>query len=486
MEIVDPESGRSRDDGEVGEIWVRGASIARGYWQRPEATLETFQARRADGSGPFLRTGDLGFARNGELYVTGRRKDLLIIRGRNVYPQDVEWVACAAHPTIRPEGAAAFAVEVEGEERLVVVLEVERPGKTFDPAPVVAAVRAAIAAQLDLDVYAVSLLKPATLPKTSSGKVQRHACREGFLNGTLDELARSLLDNQTIAPGLIAPVVARPMSEIEAWLVARLGRSSASRRKRSIGAAPLASFGLGSLQAVALAGELQDWLGRTLSPTLVYEHPTIEALALVLSGEREPESRPSREPGEPSVDSIAIVGIGCRFPGAVSTPEEFWALLTAVSTRWGRHRRAAAKKAARAARGGFLRQVDRFDAEFFGIARREAICTDPQQRMLLEVAWETFEDAGIAIERWRGAAVGVFLGVSTHDYAHRLAMTEQLEAYGLTGTRRASRRIVCRTPSISGVRASRSTPRVHRRWWRSIWPVRACAAAIPHSHWRAA
>jgi amino acid adenylation domain-containing protein len=434
VEIVDPTTGMIRENGHVGEILVHGSSVAAGYWGRPDATTETFRARLADGSGPFLRTGDLGFALNGELYVTGRRKDLMIVRGRNVYPQDVEWVAVGAHPLARAEGAAAFAIENEGEERLVVALEVERPGKAFDPMPVVAAVRAAIASQLDLDVYAICLLKPATLPKTSSGKVQRHACRAAFLAGTLDELARSTWDGSCVPAVPVAEVAARPLSEIEAWLVSRVAATLNSAPGTIDVRAPFATFGLGSLQAVALAGELQEWLGRSLSPTLMYEHPTIEALARILSGEPDQGARSADDTPKAAVGSIAIVGIGCRFPGGVATPEEFWSLLAEGVDTVGpppESRRTGGRAGAK--RAGFLDQVDGFDARFFGIAPREAVCTDPQQRLLLEVAWEAFEDAGLAADRFHGANIGVFLGISTHDYGRRFAHSGNREAYALTG-----------------------------------------------------
>ena len=186
--IVHPESLTQCSPEEVGEIWVSGSTVAQGYWMRPEETERTFRAYLADtGDGPFLRTGDLGFWKNGELFVTGRLKDVVIIRGRNYYPQDIELTVEQSHPALKAGASAAFSVEVEGEEQLVVAQEVERSYlRKLDANEVVGAIRQAVWEQHELSVYAVVLLKPASIPKTSSGKIQRHACKAGFLDGSLE------------------------------------------------------------------------------------------------------------------------------------------------------------------------------------------------------------------------------------------------------------------------------------------------------------
>ena len=186
--IVDPESLTPCPDNQVGEIWVSGLSVAQGYWNRPEETKQTFDAYLADtGEGPFLRTGDLGFLQDGELFVTGRIKDVIIIRGQNHYPQDIEMTVEKSHPALRPGCGAAFAVDVKGSERVVVVAEVERSYlRKLDVNEVVGNIRQAMTAQHALDVYATVLVKTGSIPKTSSGKIQRHACRSGFLAGSLN------------------------------------------------------------------------------------------------------------------------------------------------------------------------------------------------------------------------------------------------------------------------------------------------------------
>ncbi|MGB3405027.1 MAG: fatty acyl-AMP ligase [Microcoleaceae cyanobacterium] len=200
--IVNPQTRLPCADGKIGEIWLRGPSIAQGYWQNSEATQQGFQATLADTkTSPFLRTGDLGFFDSGELFVTGRLKDVIIINGSNHYPQDIEWTVEQSHPLIRSNSSAGFSVDVNGEERLVIVAEVERhyrerrreststsalPSEAFDPKVLIQSIRRAVSKSHDLQVYKALLLKPGTLPKTSSGKIQRHACRAGFLAGTLN------------------------------------------------------------------------------------------------------------------------------------------------------------------------------------------------------------------------------------------------------------------------------------------------------------
>jgi acyl-CoA synthetase (AMP-forming)/AMP-acid ligase II len=204
--IVHPESLTRCAPEAVGEIWVWGPTVSRGYWSRPEETERTLRAYLADtGEGPFLRTGDLGFLKDGELFVTGRLKDLIIIGGRNLYPNDIELTVEHSHPAVRSGCCAAFSVDVAHEERLIVAAEVERcyrtenrldrnwtslsaPRPLLDVGAMVRAIRRAVAEEHDVRVHAAVLLRAGSLPKTPSGKVQRNACQAGFLNGTLATL----------------------------------------------------------------------------------------------------------------------------------------------------------------------------------------------------------------------------------------------------------------------------------------------------------
>ncbi|WP_366513974.1 fatty acyl-AMP ligase [Moorena sp. SIOASIH] len=186
--IANPESKIQCSDGQVGEIWVSGSSVAMGYWSKPQKTQETFHAYLADtGAGPFLRTGDLGFLLDGELFITGRIKDVMIIRGQNHYPQDIELTVQNSHPALRPHCGAAFTVKFKGSQRLVIVQEVERSYiRKLDVNEVVSNISQAVTAEHALQVYAMVLVKTGSIPKTSSGKIRRQACRAEFLTGSLN------------------------------------------------------------------------------------------------------------------------------------------------------------------------------------------------------------------------------------------------------------------------------------------------------------
>ena len=189
VRIVDPNSHVRRGDGEVGEIWVSSPSVAQGYWRRPEQTALTFKATIVGEEGEWLRTGDLGVMRDGELFIAGRLKDLLIVRGAKHYPQDIELTVEGQHEAVRPGCCAAFALEAAGDA-IGIAVEIDPRRVTGELNDVVLAIRQGVTEQHGIQLHAVSLLRPGALPKTTSGKLQRHACRAAFASGRLDELHR--------------------------------------------------------------------------------------------------------------------------------------------------------------------------------------------------------------------------------------------------------------------------------------------------------
>ena len=340
--IVDPQMRTRCVAGELGEIWVRGPNVAQGYWGKPEETRETFQAflRRDDASdpsaeGPFLRTGDLGFCVEKELFIAGRIKDLIIIRGRNLYPQDIERVVEKSHPLFRQGCCAAFSVDaglapvqgtstvgsglapaLEGSvsEQLVVVQEVVRHVDEAGMQEATQAICQAVVSEFDVEVAAIALLRAGTIPKTSSGKIQRRACRSHFLAGELNTVysLRHTLSSQpkdadgggpsvgvggedrggggrpvaqgtqATAPTLGEESATPRMPEIVDWLVEHIAEHKQIAAHTIDRHAPFVQFGLNSLEIIGFSGALEQWLGCSLSPTLLYDYPSIDALARYL------------------------------------------------------------------------------------------------------------------------------------------------------------------------------------------------------------
>ncbi|HJQ80845.1 MAG TPA: AMP-binding protein [Lacipirellulaceae bacterium] len=318
--IVRPESAVECDEDEVGEIFIQGPSVAQGYWNQAEETEQVFGARVEGREGRFLRTGDLGFFRDGELYITGRLKDVIIIRARNHYPQDIEQSAEGAHPAVLP--GAAFAIEGDdGDEQLVVVHQIDRQFRGANMDDIVRAIRRAIVEQHELDPHAIVLIRQTSLPITSSGKVQRNLCREQYLAGELKVVHSWTNPAPKTAPAKAAtngrvevqlnvgppsrggphdtpsvvPLGSRHLPDrsaieldraaerIEAWLldwiVRRLGLDAADISRDR----PFAEFGVDSLTAVELSQELEDEFKVPLPPIVAWNYPTPAALARYLA-----------------------------------------------------------------------------------------------------------------------------------------------------------------------------------------------------------
>lgn len=187
MLIVDPDTREECAPDEIGEIWVAGPAVALGYWNKPKETAEVFHARLASGKGSYLRTGDLGFMKDGELYISGRLKDVIIVHGRNLSAVDFEMAAAGAHASLMPGAAAAFGVEVDAEEKVVLMQET-RPGQEqVNVEEVARQIRAVVSERLNVPLYAILLVKPGSLPRTASGKIQRFLCRLRYLESQAGE-----------------------------------------------------------------------------------------------------------------------------------------------------------------------------------------------------------------------------------------------------------------------------------------------------------
>ncbi|XXY48838.1 amino acid adenylation domain-containing protein [Sorangium sp. So ce269] len=318
--IVDPASGEPAPDLQVGEVWVESSAVVSGYWQNPEASRASFGARlRGAGDLRFLRTGDLGFLQDGELFITGRLKDVIIVRGRNYYPQDIELAVCSAHEAFAPDGGAAFSVgleeglslPVEDPEAIVVCQELKRGQRGLDLEALARAARRAVAQQFGLPVHAVVLLPPRRLPKTTSGKVQRRACKAAFLRGELESLGvfhgaptRDGAPGAAAAQdGASAAACTQPDgSSCTARLGALVGEVLQVDAAQLRWDVPLVEVGLESVKAIQLAERIARLSARQISPVSLIEGMTLNELLRLIaepsaSGGREGEA-PIASPGD--------------------------------------------------------------------------------------------------------------------------------------------------------------------------------------------
>ncbi|HEY0607039.1 MAG TPA: condensation domain-containing protein, partial [Herpetosiphonaceae bacterium] len=298
--IVDPATGTRRGQDQVGEVWVAGPSVAQGYWQQPAQTAETFGAQIPGDPTRFLRTGDLGFLRENELFIVSRLKDLIIIRGRNLYPADLELAAEQSHAALRPGAGAACSAAINGEERLILVYEVERQQRHIDVEQVASAVRRVIAEEYEVQVYALVLIRPGSIPKTSSGKIQRYACRDQYLSGDLRVISSSTLTDdhtQRLEPAsrdASLDVVLRSADSAEAqpqlveqYLRERIAQALRMPASQLDPTQPLSTFGIDSLMAIELQHELETRLGVVIPMARLLD-TTLQDLVADVLNDREP------------------------------------------------------------------------------------------------------------------------------------------------------------------------------------------------------
>ncbi|MBE9162167.1 non-ribosomal peptide synthetase [Tychonema sp. LEGE 06208] len=285
--IVNPETLTPCQPQEVGEIWVAGLTVARGYWNRPEETEKTFQAYLSDTSeGPFLRTGDLGFLRDGELFITGRLKDLIIIRGRNLYPQDLERTAERSHPSLRLGAIAAFSVKIAGIEQLLIVQEIESRKTPTNSEEIISAIRSRIAIEYEIQAYGVVLIKPGSIPKTTSGKIQRRAACADFLANKLEVVASSILEisnfveieNRLTRENLLTAELEQRQAQLETYLRQQVARVLKVSVSQIPSAQDFSNLGFDSLAVFELKNQLETDLKIALSIEDLFEKLSLAQL----------------------------------------------------------------------------------------------------------------------------------------------------------------------------------------------------------------
>ncbi|MFF3374985.1 SDR family NAD(P)-dependent oxidoreductase [Streptomyces sp. NPDC002680] len=504
VRLVDPGSGNDVEDGDEGEIWARGPSLMTGYHHQPEATAAALR----DG---WYRTGDLGQrGPHGHLTLTGRVSELIIRGGENIHPTEIEQ-ALLLCPGVRDAVVVGRPHDVLGEVPVAYVV----PGPDgFDPRRILAACRERLAAyKLPVEIHEI-----AAVPRTASGKITRHA--------VLPDLARPVPEARPASPTATDGALRRrllalpPEGRERALREAVLAETSAvcgdgsyegyegldadgpSDRPDADGPddepnpdgpherldvdRPFTDLGLTSEGAVTLIERLGEATGLRLPSTLVFDHPTPDALTRHVHDilfAPAPAPVPHLGSATEADDPVVIVAMGCRYPGDVYSPEDLWDLVAAgrdavsdfpidrgwdlaalydpdpdrVGTSYTRS-------------GGFLHRAAEFDAGLFGISPREALAMDPQQRLLLETSWEVWERAGIAQATLRESDTGVFVGVMHGDYSARLDRHD-LEAHLALGS--------------AGSVASGRISYVYGLRGPSITLDTACSSSLVALHWAA-
>ncbi|WP_204803191.1 type I polyketide synthase [Mycobacterium riyadhense] len=467
VRIVDPETSIECPAGTTGEIWVHGDNVAAGYWQKPEETERTFGATLVGPSagtpeGPWLRTGDLGFFSDGELFIVGRIKDLLIVYGRNHSPDDIE----ATIQEITRNRCVAIAVpDDDGVEKLVTIVELKPSGDSEEAATRMGVVRreitSAISKSHGLSVADLVLVPPHSIPLTTSGKVRRRDCLQRYLRDEftrMDGLSRQprqrTVDDTGVRAGADSGSAQRlrTLRQQQHDLLVEVVCSQVAAvlgNPRPNDIDPECAFqdlGFDSVKATELLDRLKTVTELELPPTLAFDYPTPDELATHL-GQRLSGSAAAAPPVESRVASdepVAVVGMACRFPGGVDSAAALWDLVASGTDALGGFPNdrgwnladlfdpdpdAVGKTYTRT--GGFLSDAAGFDAEFFGISPREAQSMDPQQRLLLEVCWEALETAQIDPGSLVRSATGVFVGAWSQSYG--AGGSDGVEGYALTG-----------------------------------------------------
>ena len=442
--IVDPKTRKLLPDNRVGEIWVRGGSVAKGYWRQPSLSQQTFHAQVTElGEKPFLRTGDLGFTRNQEIYICGREKELIIIRGRNYYPQDIEACVASRGELLVTNKIAAISCEKNAAEELVIVAEVTSSLqlKKQGSEHLYRDVQGVLSATFELQAHDIVLIKPGRMPLTSSGKKQRRKLQAAYADNALDSITSLLTDrarhatagapkkNKQVGASVSSRDSSDAVENLQAWLCERIAFYGEQKLQNIHLDQSFHHLGLDSLKGIKLSGEIGEKLNKEVLPTCFYDYPTIGKLThFLLNGDSQQGNKfldvKKLSLADQSND-IAIIGMACRFPGANSV-EAYWQLLASgeIAIReWSSARKSLHQVFPLPT--AYVDDVDLFDAEHFGISPKEAKVIDPQQRLLLEVSYEAILNAGYSNSRLDASDTGVFIGISQNEYSDLCRRSEQ-------------------------------------------------------------
>ncbi len=451
--IVKPDNMQLCSADEIGEVWVSSSSLASGYHNRDEETKQLFsKAPDRLNDETYLRTGDLGFIHDNNLYIVGREKEVIIIHGKNHHPVDIEWTI-KKNITDLTLPVTVFSTEVNNQEKVVVIQEVEAALAEMDYKEKTQAILFSVLETHGLEIHEINLVEAGSIPKTGSGKLQRKACRSAYISRQLPVLYQykhgaakaekpanmSVTANKKIVEILIKDVFS---------VVSGIGADK-------LGAESLFSeMGLDSIKYVQAAQKIEEAFNIEFAPIMLFKHLSLGRLAEYLAEQIEEDKLEiisGNDPRQTQLDfhikdketEIAVIGMSCNFPGAATDLDKFWSniingkdCITAISESRPEILAEYEKYYGDLSDsfphwGGFIENTDKFDAPFFGISPLEAESMDPQQRKLLELTWSVIEDGGYNPQALSGQNIGLFIGVHNNDFAELVIKQPKLmDTYG--------------------------------------------------------
>jgi len=431
--IVNPDSLNPVDAGEVGEIWLAGKSLISGYWHPLKIKDVSFHAKLPQSKHLYFRTGDIGFIKKGELCITARLKELIIIHGKKYSPQDLELsVKKVIERYSDGNTCAIFSLPSTTEEEIIVLQEVNKNLNLDLQNKIFIEIRHALAEQYGISITEIILVTKNTLPRTSSGKLQRRLCKQYFLENSLKIVNRDLKENNLVSKDIHKKLPSVDNKFIK--IVAEVLKLSVNDIDLNF---PLSHYKFDSITIMQLTEKINNHYHLILTPDIFYLYPNLSQFYHQQIQFKKSSSKIGKKVISNSHD-IAIIGINGIFPGAHDV-EIFWNNMLAQldviqeipKERWDW---TDEKNKTQIKWGGFIDGMRHFDADFFNMSRREAELTDPQQRLFLQVVWNAIEDAGYSINELARYLTGLYVGVFNNDYAELLQKKEISDAYVTTGT----------------------------------------------------
>jgi len=425
-------SGEPLADDVVGHIHIKGANVTKGYYN-----VDSLSVISSDG---WLNTGDIGFICNGRVFVCGRAKDIIFINGQNIYPSDIEHII-ERECDVKHGSVVATSAYCESAGRDIILLFVIFRGKIEEIVDLEGKIRRMVA--MKMEIILDEVIPVHRFPKTTSGKIMRYELSDKFQKGEYTAQINELKQVKAASRNLYHNDRAEPLDrkqvikKLKMLAYETLGFEIEDLDKS------LLEYGVSSVRIIPLTAQIEETCGISLPVSTILDYPSINELASFMLNKKDcPDTIPSHEIQIEANQDIAIIGMGCKFPDGADDINLYWeklvqgydAITDVPDERYDLKKYSLNSN--ENIRGGFLRDIDLFDSNLFGIIPREAKWMDPQHRLLLEVTHEALVNAAIDINSTKGKNIGAFVGMSTDDYldiVRSQVEVEQIEHNAVSG-----------------------------------------------------